>query len=48
MKKPKIIFLTGVSGSGKTTMMELLLASSHVYEKVCSLTTRKPREGEVS
>ena len=37
-----------MSGSGKTTMMELLLASSHVYEKVCSLTTRKPREGEVS
>ena len=47
MKSPKVIFLTGVSGSGKTTMMDLLLEDAQ-FEKVCSLTTRKPREGEVS
>ncbi len=47
MKEPKVIFLTGVSGSGKTTMMDLLLQDPQ-FEKVCSLTTRPPREGEVS
>lgn len=44
---PKIIFLAGVSGSGKTTMMSLLLQDDH-FEKVCSVTTRKPREGEIN
>jgi len=44
---PKIVFLAGVSGSGKTTMMQLLL-QDECFEKVCSVTTRKPREGEIS
>jgi guanylate kinase len=44
---PKIVFLAGVSGSGKTTMMQLLL-EDECFEKVCSVTTRKPREGEIS
>ena len=44
---PKVIFLAGVSGSGKTTMMSLLLQDSR-FEKVCSVTTRKPREGEIN
>ena len=47
MREPTIIFLTGVSGSGKTTMMDLLLEDAQ-FEKVCSVTTRKPREWEVS
>lgn len=47
MREPKIIFLTGVLGSGKTTMMDLLLEDAQ-FEKVCSVTTRKPREWEVS
>ena len=47
MREPKIIFLTGVSGSGKTTMMDLLLEDEQ-FEKVCSVTTRKPREWEQS
>lgn len=47
MKEPKVIFLTGVSGSGKTTMMDLLLEDDQ-FEKVCSLTTRKPRDWEIS
>ncbi len=44
---PKIIFLAGVSGSWKTTMMSLLLQDDR-FEKVCSVTTRKPREGEIN
>ncbi len=44
---PKIVFLAGVSGSGKTTMMQLLL-EDECFEKVCSVTTRKPRHGEIS
>lgn len=44
---PKIIFLAGVSGAGKTTMLQLLLEDSR-FEKVCSVTTREPREGEIS
>lgn len=44
---PKIIFLAGVSGSGKTTMMQLLL-EDECFEKVCSVTTRKPRHWEIS
>jgi len=44
---PKIVFLAGVSGSGKTTMMQLLL-QDECFEKVCSVITRKPREGEIS
>ena len=45
--EPKIIFLAGVSGSGKTTMMKLLLEDDR-FEKVCSVTTRKPRPWEVN
>lgn len=44
---PQIIFLAGVSWSGKTTIMQLLLDDNR-FEKVCSVTTRKPRVGEIS
>jgi guanylate kinase len=44
---PKIVFLAGVSGAGKTTMMQLLLEDER-FEKICSVTTRKPRDGEIS
>lgn len=46
MKKPKIIFLTGVSGAGKTTMMDALLSHFPQTEKILSVTTRAPRNGE--
>lgn len=41
----KIIFLTGVSGAGKTTIMDLLLEDPQ-FVRVCSTTTRKKREWE--
>lgn len=47
MKQGKVIFLTGVSGAGKTTMMDLLLTEGWLH-KICSVTTRSPREGEVN
>ena len=42
----KIIFLTGVSGAGKTTIMDLLLEDKR-FVRVCSTTTRKPRPEEI-
>lgn len=43
--KKSIVFLTGVSGAGKTTIMDLLLEDDQ-FVRVCSTTTRKPRDGE--
>lgn len=45
MQKNKVVFLTGVSGAGKTTIMNLLLQDNR-FQKVCSTTTRAMREGE--
>lgn len=47
MQAGKVVFLTGVSGAGKTTMMDLLLSNPQ-FEKVCSVTTRAPRAWEVN
>lgn len=41
-----IIFLTWVSGAGKTTMMQRLLEEYSELQQVLSVTTRSPREGE--
>ena len=47
MNDSKIIFLSWVSGAGKTTMMESLLEYyPQKIEKILSVTTRAPREGE--
>lgn len=39
-----IITISGVSGSGKTSLFEHLLSSGHKYNIVQSVTTRPPRE----
>lgn len=46
MAESKVIFLWWVSGAWKTTMMNLLLENPQ-FQRVCSITTRSPRVGEV-
>ena len=43
LKKAKIVFLVGVSGAGKNTILSELLKTGN-YKLVVSHTTRKPRE----
>ena len=47
LQQPFIIFLTWVSGAGKTTMMQQLLSQYDQLEQVLSITTRAPRDGEI-
>jgi guanylate kinase len=42
---PKVIILSGHSGSGKTTIAQALIKLSNL-EKIVTCTTRKPRKGE--
>lgn len=45
-KKPKILCLLGLSGSGKTTI-ETALCKNHYFKKIVSCCTRPPRDGEI-
>ncbi len=42
-----LIVVSGFSGSGKGTLMKVLLEKYNNYALSISATTRKPREGEV-
>ena len=43
-----IITVSGISGSGKTTIVENTVENyADIYHKVVTTTTRKPRNGEV-
>ncbi|MDD3140891.1 MAG: guanylate kinase [Lachnospiraceae bacterium] len=46
-EKGILIVVSGFSGSGKGTLMKVLLEKYHNYALSISATTRKPREGEI-
>ncbi len=46
-KKGILIVISGFSGAGKGTLMKKLVAEHDNYALSISMTTRKPREGEV-
>jgi len=43
---PVLLVLSGLSGAGKTTVAQRLLAENASLERVVTCTTRAPREGE--
>jgi guanylate kinase len=47
MSHPSLVLLLGVSGSGKTTVMNYLIQQFPILQYVTSTTTRDPRPGEV-
>ena len=47
MSKGILIVLSGFSGAGKGTLVKELMKTYDNYALSISMTTRKPREGEV-